>query len=306
MVRNNNNNQDQSLDPYFVHPSENSSTVSVTPQLNGDNYHSWSMKMRRALAMKNKFKFVDGSIEVPDEHDLNRAAWERCNNLVHTWIINSISPSIAQSVVFIENAMDMWNDLKDRFMRGDRIRVAQLQQEISNLKQGSKKVTEYFTELRGLWEELDQYRPMPHCTCPIPCSCLAMRNAKGFRLEDRIIQFLIGLNEEYQSVTSQVLLMDPLPQINRVFSMIMQQERKAQYGIIVAPASVVEDTSAGLVNAVDAQRQFGRGRGNAGFQGRGRGNGRVCNFCGRSNHTMETCYKKHGFPPNWGRGGGNS
>jgi len=197
------------------------------------------------------------------------------------------------------NVVDMWNDLKDRFRRGDRIRVAQLQQEISNMKQGSKKVTEYFTELRGLWEELDKYRPMPHCTCPIPCSCLAMRNAKGFRAEDRIIQFLIGLNEEYQSLASQVLLMEPLPQINRVFSMIMQQERKTQFGIIAAPTSAIEDTNTGLVNVVDAQRQFGRGRG-------GRSNGRVCSFCGRSNHTIETCYKKHGFPPNWGREGSNS
>ena len=100
--------------------------------------------------------------------------------------------------------------------------------------------------------------------------------------------------------------MDPLPQINRVISMIMQQERKAQYGIIVAPTSVIKDTSTRLVNVVDAQRKFGRGSGNAGFQVRGRGNGRVCSFCGRSNHTIETCYKKHGFPPNWGRGGGNS
>jgi len=84
------------------------------------------MKMRRALAMKNKFKFVDGSIPIPEEDDLLYAAWERCNNRVHTWIINSILPSIAQSVVFIENVVDMWNDLKDRFMRGDKIRVAQL------------------------------------------------------------------------------------------------------------------------------------------------------------------------------------
>ena len=46
------------------------------------------------------------------------------------------------------------------------------------------------------------------------------------------------------------------------------------------------------------------------FQGRGRGNGgssstsggakRVCSFCGRSNHTIDTCYKKHGFPTNFG------
>jgi len=53
------------------------------------------MKMRRALAMKNKYRFVDGSIPIPDVDDLNRLAWERCNNLVYTWIINFIAPLIA-------------------------------------------------------------------------------------------------------------------------------------------------------------------------------------------------------------------
>jgi len=70
--------------------------------------------------MKNKFKFVDGSILVPAEDDLNCLAWERCNNLVLAWIINSITPSIAQRVVFIENTIDVWNDLKDKFTRGSR------------------------------------------------------------------------------------------------------------------------------------------------------------------------------------------
>jgi len=256
---------------------------------------------------------VDGSISIPDEDHLNRSSWVRCNNLVHTWIINSITPSIAQSVVFIENAIDMWNDLKDRFMRGDRIKVAQLHQEIANLKQGSHKITDYFTKLRGLWEELEQYRPMPQCNWPIACTYAAMRNAKEFRSEDRTIQFLIGLNEEYQGVASQVLLMDPMPPINRVFSMVMQHERKLQYGVINTQNTPLEDTTS-LVNAVNGQKQFGRGRGNNGFQGRGnngfqgrgRGNGRYCTFCERINHTVETCYKKHGYPPNWGRGGGNS
>lgn len=299
MVRGNNNqNQVQdTLDPYYVHPSENPTTVCVTPPLTGDNYHAWALKMRRALATKNKFKFVDGSIEVPREEDLNFAAWERCNNLVHSWIVNSTAPSVAESIVFIENAIDVWNDLKDRYMRGDRIRVAQLQQEIANLKQGNRKVTEYFIELRGLWEELEQYRPMPQCNCPIPCSCVAIRNVKTFKLEDRVIQFLIGLNDEYQSVASQILLMEPMPMINKVFSMIMQQERKTQYAI---PSSVNDETGI-LVNVVDGSKSYGRGRGN-GPQGRGRGNGRQCTFCNRSGHTIETCYKKHGYPPNFGRG----
>jgi hypothetical protein len=116
----------------------------------------------------------------------------------------------------------------------------------------------------------------------------------------------MGLSEDYQGVTSQVLLMDPLPQINRVFSMVMQQERKMQYNVASSPAITLDDTTSGLINAIDGQKQFGRGRGNGFSQGRGRGNIRVCSFCNRTNHTVETCYKKHGYPPNWGRGGGNS
>ena len=62
----------------------------------------------------------------------------------------------------------------------------------------------------------------------------------------------------------------------------------------------------GLFNAINGQKQFGRGRGGTSYQGRGRGNGRFCTFCERSGHIVDTCYKKHGYPPNWGRGGGNS
>ncbi|XP_058782613.1 uncharacterized protein LOC131657147 [Vicia villosa] len=250
--------------------------------------------------MKNKFQFIDGSIEIPEEGDLNYIAWQRCNNIVHTWIIKSIIPSIAQSVVFIDNAVDMWNDLKDRFMRRDRICVAQLHQEISNLKQGNKKVSDYFTELRSLWEELDQYRLMPSCTCHIACACLAIRNSRSFRAEDRIIQFLIGLNEEFHGVVSQVLLMDPLPQINRVISMVMPQERKISGTLFTSNNTA--DEGACMVNAVDrSKKPYGRGIGNGNsYAGRGRGNLKVCTHCGKTGHIIDNCYRKHGYPPNFG------
>ncbi|XP_058776725.1 uncharacterized protein LOC131651064 [Vicia villosa] len=169
--KNSNNEIQDQLDPYYIHPSENPAIVCVTPALSGENYHAWSMKMGRVLAMKNKFQFVDGTIEVPNCNNLNYVAWQRCKIL-------------------------------GRFMRGDKIHVAQLYQEISNLKKGSKKISDYFTELRRLWEELDQYRPMPNCTCHVTCACLAVRNSGSFRAEDRIIQFLIGLNEEFHGVVS--------------------------------------------------------------------------------------------------------
>lgn len=64
----------------------------------------------------------------------------------------------------MENALDVWIDLKERFAKTDRIRVSNLRAEINNLKQGNKFVLDYFAELRGLWEELNSHRPIPSCT----------------------------------------------------------------------------------------------------------------------------------------------
>jgi len=96
---------------FYVNPSEGPNSVLVTPLLDGSNYLAWSRSMIRAFGANNKLKFVDGSIEVPDEDDLNRNAWERCNHLIQSWIINSVSPQIAQTLVFHETAIDAWLDL---------------------------------------------------------------------------------------------------------------------------------------------------------------------------------------------------
>jgi len=102
------------------------------------------------LGAKNKLSFINGAIQQPDVLDLNRAAWGRCNHLIHSWIINSVSESIAQTIVFHDYALDVWEDLKERFSKADRIRISTLRSSINNLKQGGKSVSEYFTEFRTL------------------------------------------------------------------------------------------------------------------------------------------------------------
>jgi len=69
--------------------------------------------------------------------------------------------------------------------------------------------------MRALWEELDQFMLMPQCKCPnASCVCLAMRNARLFK----IIQFLMGLNDQYPGVRSQVSLMgQQVPIIKKSF-----------------------------------------------------------------------------------------
>lgn len=218
------------MNPFFINSSDNPALSSVTKPLSANNYHSWARLMRKALVSKKKYKFVDGSLPKPDPFDPTFDAWERCNDIVHSWIVNSVSSQLTQMVLYKELASEAWNVLKRRFALVDRVRVADLQHELYQLKQEGLSVTDFFTELSNIWEELENQRPMPDCTCPIKCTCESMRNARSQREEDYIMRFLKGLNENFVMVKSQILLMKDLPTIDEVFSMVLEHER--QNGLI--------------------------------------------------------------------------
>jgi hypothetical protein len=41
-----------------------------------------------------------------------------------------------------------------------------------------------------------------------------------------VFQFLMGLNESFSHIRGQILLMEPLPPINKVFSLVIQEENQ--------------------------------------------------------------------------------
>jgi hypothetical protein len=152
--------------PYYVPPGDGPSSFTVSPLLTGSYYHSWSRSMKCALGAKMKHDFIDGTLLVPaDAFVSSFRAWNRCNQLVSSWILNFVSPPIAQSVVFLENAIDIWNELRECFSQGDLIRISELQSEIYGLKQESRSVTDFYSDLKVLWEELELYIMIPTCTC---------------------------------------------------------------------------------------------------------------------------------------------
>ncbi|GAU41434.1 hypothetical protein TSUD_98300 [Trifolium subterraneum] len=226
-----------------------------------------------------KLDFVDGSLPPPvDAFDPSFRAWNHCNQLVSSWLLKSVSESIGQSVIFLENAVDIWNDLRERFSQGDLIRISELQRDIYDLKQENRSVTEFYSELKLLWEELELYLPIPTCTCRVRCNCEAMHAARNNHLLLHIIHFLTGLNDNFSVVKSQSLLMDPLPTMNKVFSMVIQHERQGNFPLI--------DESKISINA----SKFGK-------PSSSKSSSRGCSYCGKDNHVVENCFKKYGLPP---------
>ena len=92
--------------------------VLVSKVLEGDNYSTWSRAMRISLSAKNKIGFVTVSIKPPSSTDDSFPLWQRCNDMVISWLLNSIHLNIASSVIYVETATEIWADLQERFSQG--------------------------------------------------------------------------------------------------------------------------------------------------------------------------------------------
>lgn len=72
----------------------------------------WARMIPQALIAKNRYRFDDRTVLVSPVIDSHNLSWERCNNLVHSWIVNFIFPSIGERLVFVKNVK---SDLKEWF-----------------------------------------------------------------------------------------------------------------------------------------------------------------------------------------------
>lgn len=108
------------------------------------------------------------------------------------------------------------------------------------------------------------------------------------------MQFLNGLNEYYHQVRTKILMMDPIPSIDTVFS---QEERQKFLGFNVSPS--IETTTLAVK---DQSSSYNRNQGSnngKNFKGNSGKCMPLCSHCGKLGHMMEGCYKLVGYPPGY-------
>ena len=181
-------------------------------------------------------------------------------------------PGIAADAIHAETARDLWLDLEERFSQVNVPRIFELQQKIIFILQGQDSVTIYYSMLKGLWDELNVYSPIHHCTCD------PNKTLEGYRDRDRSMQFLMGLNESYTTVRGPILLMNPIPTVSEVFSLLLQEER--QRGMAVSRPT--------MEFAALAAKESDNGGKNR-RQNYSNNSKTSCDFCGRMGHFMDKC-----------------
>ncbi|KAG5035334.1 hypothetical protein JHK85_010666 [Glycine max] len=151
--------------------------------------------------------------------------------------------------------------------------------------------------MRIIWDELESYKPDPMCTCDPKCMCDGLSSVMERKKQDREMSFLRGLNDQFNMVRSNVLMMDPLPSIAKVFSCVVQQERRISSNDLMGGDNLINATSSTIPLNLCT---YCGGRNNQSGSGRGSSSGRgskIFTHFGFTNHTIDECYKKHGYPP---------
>ncbi|CAJ2652643.1 unnamed protein product [Trifolium pratense] len=272
------NNVPNQASPYFLHSSDQPGQLLVTQLLDGDNYPTWSRAITMALEAKNKLGFIDGTILKPEPNNPNFSNWVRCNSMVQSWHVHSTIPTIANSILWIKSARDIWFDLLTRFNQKNAPRIFEIRRAISNLSQGTSSIAAYYTQLKAYRDELDSYRTVPTCVCGV------IPNFNDTYATEHLMDFLQGLNDSFASVRSQILLMDPLPSVTKAYSLFLQEERQRS---LSDSRSITLEQS-----AMPAQHNTTSRDGN---------NKPIyyCSHCDIEGHSDSRCYEKIGYPSWW-------
>ncbi|XP_022041183.1 uncharacterized protein LOC110943757 [Helianthus annuus] len=266
-------------DPLYLHPSDSSALTIVNIKLKGtENYSVWSSAMKLALEAKNKYGFIDGKCVRSESDSVLASQWDRCNSVVLTWLLNSISEELFLGQVFSKLASEVWTDLKESFYRVDGSIVYDLYKRINSVSQNGTSVAEYYNKLTTMWKQFDAMLHLP------TCSCQAAKDFNDFSTLIKLMQFLMGLDDVYQSVRTNLLTREPLPSVKVAFSVVSREEshRMSSTGSKTQNVAFVSRTN----QSFDQKKRFNKGS-NSNLK---------CTHCNMLGHTVDRCFEIIGYP----------
>ncbi|XP_076934250.1 uncharacterized protein LOC143600440 [Bidens hawaiensis] len=177
-----------SLNPLYLHLSNHPGMILVSKYFDGNGFGAWKRATTIALSAKNKIGFINNTVNMPTNQPY-LALLKRCNDIVKSWILNTLNHDIRDSVLYAETAQILWNELNSRYSQANSAR-----------------------------DELNAINSIPSCAC-------GAAHAFAKREEDqRLIQFLVGLNPSYDMIRSNILMMQPLPSIDNAYGILIQEE----------------------------------------------------------------------------------
>ncbi|KAJ0456204.1 putative RNA-directed DNA polymerase [Helianthus annuus] len=130
-----------------------------------------------------------------------------------------------------------------------------------------------------MWKQFDAVVQLP------TCSCQAAKDYNDFSMLIKLMQFLMGLDDIYQPVRTNLLTREPLPSVKVAFSIVSREEshRNSSSGTKSQNVSFV---AKGNSSFDQKKKEF-----------RGPNPNLKCTHCNKLGHTNDRCFELVGYPP---------
>ncbi|CAN6702692.1 unnamed protein product [Malus baccata var. baccata] len=262
-------------------------SLHITPdKLDGSNYSSWSQSVRIYITGRGKWSYVSGTKMAPAKADALYAIWEEENAMVQSWLLNSMTRDVRAIFLRLSTAKDVWDAVTQTYsIEKDASKLYELRRQALATRQNGEPLSAYYGKLQQIWQEIDFLRPGK-----LKCADdIATRETEIS--EERLYDFLVGLDPHLDHVRSQVLTQTTLPSVRAAYALV-NAEASRQTIMLVGPQ--VEGSA-----MVAAPSRFSRGVSNSRLGGSKTTDTRKCTYCDKDKHTRDTCFKLHGYPDWW-------
>jgi Retrotransposon gag protein len=184
------------------------------------SYLSWSRRVRYTLEGKDLEGYLTGDKREPAEGSPKRAEWKSTHMTIYTWLLNSLTFSIASIVDGIDRVKDVWEKLKRTYDGvGNNSRVFQIEREIEAVVQRDRSIQVYATDLEQLWADYDHFSPATCCKDP-ECK-------KGVHdTQRRTMYFMRGLNPTFEPRCAVLLAQPKILSLEEMISAMVQEESR--------------------------------------------------------------------------------
>ncbi|KAL2899012.1 putative cysteine-rich receptor-like protein kinase 30 [Bienertia sinuspersici] len=114
--------------------------------------------------------------------------------------------------------------LEKTFNVANRSRKYKVAKDLMDTQQNGGSICEYYTIMKRLWEEEDAMNMLPPIINPNHEIDAFIRALNTQKEENRLFQFLNGVDEDYAGMRTQMLMKSPLPIVKEACASIQQEE----------------------------------------------------------------------------------
>ncbi|XP_078437631.1 uncharacterized protein LOC144708251 [Wolffia australiana] len=203
--------------------------------------------------------------------------WLDVEGVVQRWLLDSIAPNIKGEFLSLASARAVWEATLNSHSKRNNIAILyELVHRAANFRQGDRTVLEYSNKLSSLWNEIDHYMPSEVNSVE-----------RGYTLQLRVFQFLMGLNPEYEPLRGQLIHREKMLTYQDALRSVRIESRFQQapsltsaFAATPAAATHASSPNSSARGTSSRSEEFPKGDPTL-----------FCNYCKKRGHSKETCFK---------------